>query len=105
MLRFGAVHRGSVVIDAEMLTLTFQRDDRRKFGASSGYPGMPENRELTIVIHNWTADTRSVRIGDQPVGIDRRLPDAGPGAGFDTRKKRLTLRLDWNHQPLDIVIE
>ncbi len=66
-----------------------QKDDYLRIEldrSGQGYEEMPAARELEIIIHNWTADTRMVRFGDRVV---------------KARKKgdRLTARVVWDHQP------
>jgi len=61
------------------------------------YDGMPRQRRLTLVVHNWVDDVAQVRFGDQLVDLKRRLPKKAGGAHYDAKSKTLTVRLDWDH--------
>ena len=61
------------------------------------YDGMPRQRQLTLVIHNWVDDVAEVRFGHQLVDLQRRLPKNAGAAHYDAKSKVLTVRLDWDH--------
>jgi len=71
--------------------------DLRREGGS--YDGMPAARELTLIVHNWTAEIASLRFGDVVIPVTRKLPGRGDGATFDTTKNQLTVRVSWDHSP------
>ena len=70
-------------------------DLRRKAGT---YEGMPERREVTLVVHNWTAPVESVTVNGWDIPVTRRLPREGAGATIDSDTRQMTLRFNW-HQP------
>jgi oligosaccharide 4-alpha-D-glucosyltransferase len=69
------------------------------------YEGMPAEREVTIVVHNWTSDVESVSLGDTRVPLQRKLGRAGNSAAYDEDRGRLSIRLQWDHAPLRLSIE
>jgi len=62
------------------------------------YEGMPERREVTLVVHNWRADVATISVNGQDIAVTRRMPRAGAGAVFDRRANKLSMRFDW-HRP------
>ncbi len=73
---------------ANNLQLSFVR-------SGSAYPGRPDRRELTVVVHNWRGDIRDIRFDGRQIPVLASLPDTGHGAIHD--KTTLTIRLDWSH--------
>ena len=67
--------------------------------SGDGYDGMPTVRELTLIVHNWTADITSLRFGDAVIAVKRKLPGKGNGATLDASAKQLTVRVGWDHSP------
>jgi len=59
------------------------------------YKGMPNNREINLVIHNWQKQPNSVKIDNQQ----------GIKANWDKSDKTLSLSFSWQHQPLTLHIE
>ena len=68
------------------------------------YDGMPPARLLTLVVHNWPSEVGSVTIGDAEVPLRRRLRRNGNSAVYDEGRKRLTIRVRWDHQPVNLTI-
>lgn len=91
ILRFESEQAG------ESLAINFRRDARE-------YDGMPDARDLTIVVHNWTKARNEVRFGDKAINVVRRPPKRAPGAYYDARNRRLTVRIDWNHETTQLQI-
>jgi len=89
LLQFDAVHAG------DSLTLNFDR-------GSNGYDGMPDRREITVVIHNWTSDVEMVEVNGWDIPVKRKLPRSGAGVAVDEKAHMLTVRFDW-HRPTVIV--
>jgi oligosaccharide 4-alpha-D-glucosyltransferase len=85
ILRFGAEQDGG------SLTVDLRRE-------GSTYQGMPDERDLTIVIHNWTETANDVRFGDKKINRVRRSPKRGSGAYYDKKKRQLIVRVDWDHE-------
>jgi oligosaccharide 4-alpha-D-glucosyltransferase len=69
------------------------------------YDGMPAERELTIVVHNWTSGAASVALGDTPVPIASRLKRGADSAAYDKERQRLVIRLRWDHDPARLTVE
>jgi oligosaccharide 4-alpha-D-glucosyltransferase len=69
------------------------------------YDGMPAERELTLVVHNWTSDVASVALGDTPVPIASRLKRGADSAAYDKERQRLVIRLRWDHDPARLTVE
>ena len=65
---------------------------------------VPE-RQLTLVVHNWTNDIRSVRYGDTAVPLRNKLRRDGDSAVYDAEQRRLSIRVTWDHAPLLLTIE
>ena len=66
---------------------------------------MPAERELTFIVHNWTAEVSSLHIGDAEIPLRRKLPRRGAGASYDSNARQLTVRLKWDHMPAELRIE
>jgi oligosaccharide 4-alpha-D-glucosyltransferase len=92
----------------ELLQFTAERADRVlaiELGRSGGeYDGMPAEREITLVIHNWTSDVASVSLGDMPVPLQRRLRGDSNSATYDEERQRLLVRLRWDHSPARLTV-
>jgi oligosaccharide 4-alpha-D-glucosyltransferase len=69
------------------------------------YEGMPQERRLTLVVHNWASEVRSVRYGDTTVPLRGKLQRNGNSAVYDTERKRLSIRVTWDHAPSLLTIE
>jgi oligosaccharide 4-alpha-D-glucosyltransferase len=93
----------------ELLYFTADRSDHTLAIAmhrdGDGYEGMPAERELTFVVHNWTAEVSSLHIGDVEIPLNRTLPRRGNGASYDSDARQLTVRLKWDHMPAELRIE
>lgn len=64
----------------------------------NGYEGMPDDRNVTLVIHNWNSETRVVTVNGWNLPISNELPESGAGATADEDARTLTIRFNW-HQP------
>ncbi|MCG8370119.1 MAG: alpha-amylase family glycosyl hydrolase [Proteobacteria bacterium] len=80
LLEFNATHRGNAL----QVGLSKTGD---------GYEGMPGRRDITLVVHNWTADAGTVTVDGREIPVTRRMPRSGAGAAVDGDK--LTVRFDW----------
>ena len=85
LLHFDAERSG------ESLTIRMRRD-------GDGYEGMPETRDMTLLIHNWQNDARTVTVNGQELPVRQKLPRTGAGAAIDERTQQLTVRFNW-HRP------
>ncbi|MDH3410070.1 MAG: DUF5110 domain-containing protein [Gammaproteobacteria bacterium] len=84
LLKFDAQHIG------DSLRIALQRD-------AGDYEGMPAEREITIVVHNWTSEVSNVRFAGVPVDLKRRTRKKSANAHYDTDKKQLIVRVAWDH--------
>ena len=93
----------------EVLGFFAQRDDHsltiflRRDGGE--YDGKPDERELTLVVHNWASAPDRLLFDDTEISISGRLPRRGPGAAFDAKTRRLTVRVTWDHAPMSLQID
>ena len=78
LLRFAATHTGDV------LSIGLERE-------GGTYDGMPANRKLTLVIHNWTARADVLTFNGKPA--KGRLENG-----------TLTVELEWNHEPATLQV-
>ncbi len=92
LLNFAADHAGNT------LAIGLER-------SGGSYEGMPSKRELTLVVHNWTSEIRSVRYGDTAVPLRRKLRRNGDSAVYDAERKRLSIRVTWDHAPVQLTVE
>jgi oligosaccharide 4-alpha-D-glucosyltransferase len=81
----------------DSLSISLRRD-------GGEYNGMPETRELTLIIHNWTAEVNELHFGDIAIPITRKLPRKGDGAALDRKSQQLTVRVSWDHLPTSLQI-
>jgi oligosaccharide 4-alpha-D-glucosyltransferase len=66
------------------------------FSRSGGtYPGQPATRDMTVEIHNWRSEIRSIDIDGKPIKLTRRLPKRGAAAVAGD--EAVTIRFRWNH--------
>ena len=56
-----------------------------------------DTRDLTIVVHNWQAGVDSLEFAGMPVDVRRRTPKRAGTAHYDASKRRLTVRVAWDH--------
>ncbi|MGB5164173.1 MAG: alpha-amylase family glycosyl hydrolase, partial [Woeseiaceae bacterium] len=91
LLTFDATHIG------DSLTLSLQR----KGGT---YDGMPERREITLIVHNWQDGVSSVNVGGQDIPIKRRMPRDGAGASVDDSAKTLSVRFSWEQSDVTVQV-
>ena len=89
LLNFAAEQRG------ESLTISLDR-------SGGDYAGRPAKRTITTVIHNWRRDIRTLRFGDEAIPLRRRMPKNGSAAVYDPDNATLTVRLDWDHGPVEL---
>ena len=78
LLRFDAEHNG------DSLTIGLRRE-------GGEYEGMPETRELELVIHNWTGAVDEVRFGGELVK-------------YRLRRNQLTVHVKWHHDEQQLEI-
>jgi len=92
----------------ELLTFTAERrDGALSIGLSrrgGNYPGEPDIREITLVVHNWSGPVSSVMFGDTVLPLKRRLPRHGDAAARDAERGLLRVRVSWDHSTRGITI-
>ena len=87
--------------DAEQFGNSLRIDLGRDGG---DYAGRPDERELTIVVHNWASAPHAVSFAGESIDVSRQLPRRGPGAVYDAESRELTVRVDWDHEPATLTI-
>ena len=85
LLKFSAQHRG------DSLSINLER-------SGGDYNGRPDERTITLVVHNWTADIDSIQVGGEAIPLKRRMPRTGSAATRNKKQATLTVRFDWDHQ-------
>jgi oligosaccharide 4-alpha-D-glucosyltransferase len=83
LLNFFVRHAG------DSLTFSLQRQ-------GGEYEGMPERRDVTMIVHNWQADARSVNVNDRDIPVTKRMPHDGASATVDDDAKTLSVRFSWD---------
>lgn len=81
----------------DSLTIRLSREGKE-------YPGRPNKRRMTIVVHNWSAAVNEVRFGGEIVQLRKRKPKRSVGAWHDHDSNQLIVRVDWNHDDVKLEI-
>ena len=87
LLQFSAQQAG------DSLTIELDR-------SGGDYDGRPSRRALTLVVHNWSADLQTVQLAGTAIAVRKRMPKTGNAAVIDRENATLTVRFDWDHQPV-----
>ena len=90
LLKFNATHARN------SLELTFTR-------TGDGYEGVPDRRDITLVIHNWDAGVDFIAVNGTEIPVGRQLPRDG-GAGATLEGTTLTLRFNWHQDVVNIQV-
>ena len=61
---------------------------------NGGYSGMPAQRDITLIIHNWPSKPNSISLGDMKINTGT----------WDSDKNTLTVNINWQHQPLTLTV-
>jgi oligosaccharide 4-alpha-D-glucosyltransferase len=72
--------------DGDSLTISLRRE-------GADYNGRPDERDLDIVIHNWSAPVKSARFNGRNIRVD-----------YNRGKNTLTARVDWDHSDAQLEI-
>ena len=89
LLRFEANHSGD-----------FARFEFRREG--QGYEGMPSDRDVELVIHNWTGKANSISVNGHEIPVTEQLPADGAGAIVDGTT--LTVRFNWHRDHVNVQV-
>ncbi len=89
LLEFAASRSG------DFLAFEFERN-------GNSYDGAPEDRDVELVIHNWTSRTDLVEVNGQPIPVTARLP--ADGAGASVEGSTLTVRFNWHRDRVNVRI-
>lgn len=92
LLNFEAVQQNN------SLSIALRRD-------GGEYKDSPDKRTLTIVVHNWTGEANEIRFGDEVIDLKRHAPRRNSGAWYDADRKRLIVRVEWNHKATRLQIK
>ncbi|MFT4924643.1 MAG: oligosaccharide 4-alpha-D-glucosyltransferase [Phenylobacterium sp.] len=94
LLKFDAKHENG------RLSINLRRE-------GEGYPQMPSQRQLQLVVHHWPQAPERVQVGAKvikPFTTKAELDSAVTGAWWDKDNQQLWLKFDWNHQALGLAI-
>ena len=61
--------------------------------SGKGYPNMPKQRAITLVIHNWKTSAKEISIANQKVA-----------SSYNENSQTLTVKFTWQHQPLTLKV-
>jgi len=61
---------------------------------NTGYPTMPTQREMSVVIHHWLTKPNNIRLGNKEI----------ESALWNSEQKTLTINFNWQHQPLNLTV-
>jgi len=62
---------------------------------SKGYPDMPAQRDMTLVIHNWPTKPNNIYLGGKKLATGI----------WDKAQKTLTVSFNWQHQALTLTVK
>jgi oligosaccharide 4-alpha-D-glucosyltransferase len=82
---------------ADSLTFSLQR-------SGGTYDGMPDHREVTLIVHNWQAAVKSVNVNGQDMPITKRLPRDGAGISVDDDENTLSVRFGWREPNVTVQV-
>ena len=95
ILHFTAKHNG-LSSREDKITFTFNQ-------TGEGYPNMPKQREISLVIHHWLKLPKSITIAGNTMEIG---PNTEKSAIYwNKNENTLTVKFAWQHQPLTLSIE
>lgn len=93
----------SAIADGKFELLKFsslQSDETLQIELSrsgSGYPGMPQHRNLDVVIHQWLEEPSSIRFAGKELSQNKY--------SYDVKRNRLSISVDWDHSTKQLEIE
>ena len=68
-----------------------------------GYPNMPENRQISLVLHHWNNIPKTITIAGNSIDVGSNT--AASDVYWSKTEKTLTVKFNWQHQPLKLSIE
>jgi oligosaccharide 4-alpha-D-glucosyltransferase len=68
-----------------------------------GYPNMPDNRQVSLVIHHWLNIPKNITIAGNSIEVGANM--AASDVYWSKTEKTLTVKFNWQHQPLKLSIE
>ncbi|MFT4938302.1 MAG: oligosaccharide 4-alpha-D-glucosyltransferase [Paraglaciecola sp.] len=94
--------------NAEFETLLFsaqQKDNKLQINlARKGkYQGMPEKRELSLVVHHWLKQPKNIQVGQASLTVyskQAQLSLQSSGVWWDASSKKLQIKFVWQHDLL-----
>ena len=105
---FGSIEKGNFELlrfaslqEKSKLLLSLSRD-------SLGYPGMPQSRSVTIVVHNWTDEPDNLSFdGTELAAFDtaEQLSAVSEGYFYDATSNQVTAMVRWQHQDAELSIQ
>ncbi len=93
LLRFRARHH------RQQITFDFSRE-------TYIYRGMPDAREITLVVHNWQTPVRKVAVSGRnlPVLKRRVFRKSSEGAWYDKKNRLLNIKFRWGGEQLAVKV-
>ena len=97
------------IADDEFETLSFAAEQQGsalkiELSTKGSYIGMPQSRELSLIVHNWLSKPSMVKVGDSKLKLLNKPDDfAGSisGAYWDKASKQLKVKFAWHE---DVVL-
>jgi len=68
-----------------------------------GYPEMPVKRQVSLVIHHWSNAPQNITVEGKVMQVDSNSPASN--VYWNKTKNTLTVRFNWQHQPLTLRIQ
>jgi oligosaccharide 4-alpha-D-glucosyltransferase len=81
-------------------------EDRIEFSfnrTGEGYPNMPEKRQISLVIHHWLNIPKTITIADNAIDVGSNT--VASDVYWNKTEETLTVKFNWQHQPLKLRIE
>lgn len=68
-----------------------------------GYPNMPENRQISLIIHHWLTMPKNITLAGEKLPIGPNTAESE--VYWHKTAKTLTVKFNWQHQPLTLSID
>jgi len=68
-----------------------------------GYPDMPENRQISLIIHHWLTMPKNITLAGEKLPIGPNTAESK--VYWHKTAKTLTVKFNWQHQPLTLSID
>ncbi|MBU2870758.1 TIM-barrel domain-containing protein [Colwellia sp. E2M01] len=98
LLHFTAKQHSTLQPKAKKLTINLNRTGK-------GYKGMPNERAMTVVIHNITKAPESVNLNNAELNNAELKNAELKNVDWQKSSNTLTITFTWQHQPLTLTVE